>query len=109
MGRSTAVGALVAAGSLVLTTLLLYPLGEIAPPVSLGVLYLLTVLLLSTLWGLWLGVVTAGRGDRVQLLPHPAHGVLHDRRGGELVRAGRLRGRGAGGLDAGRARARPRR
>src|SRR4051812_35262605 len=57
--RSPAVGVLVAAASLALTTLLLYPLEEIAPPVSLGVLYLLAVLLISTVWGLWLGLATS--------------------------------------------------
>jgi two-component system, OmpR family, sensor histidine kinase KdpD len=57
-GRSTALGLVVAAGSLALTTLLLYPLSDIAPPVSLGVLYLLAVLLVSSLWGLVPGVVT---------------------------------------------------
>jgi two-component system, OmpR family, sensor histidine kinase KdpD len=57
--RSPAVGALVAAGSLALTTLLLYPLEHIAPAVSLGVLYLLAVLLVSTVWGLWLGLATS--------------------------------------------------
>ena len=51
-------GVLVAAGSLALTTLLLYPLSEVAEPVSLGVLYLLAVLLVSTYWGLWLGLAT---------------------------------------------------
>ena len=50
---------LVAAGSLALTTLLLYPLSEVAEPVSLGVLYLLAVLLVSTYWGLWLGLATS--------------------------------------------------
>jgi two-component system sensor histidine kinase KdpD len=58
-GRSTALGVIVAAGSLAVTTVLLYPLEEIAPPVSLGVLYLLAVLLVSTLWGLWLGLATS--------------------------------------------------
>jgi two-component system sensor histidine kinase KdpD len=57
--RSPAAGILVAAGSLALTTVLLYPLEEIAPAVSLGVLYLLAVLLVSTLWGLWLGLATS--------------------------------------------------
>ena len=50
---------LVAIGALALTTLLLYPLSEIAEPVSLGVLYLLAVLLVSTFWGLRLGLATA--------------------------------------------------
>ena len=35
------------------------PLREVAPAVSTGVLYLLAVLLVSTLWGTWLGVATA--------------------------------------------------
>jgi two-component system, OmpR family, sensor histidine kinase KdpD len=58
-GRSTAAGALVAVGALAVTTLLLYPLEDIAPAVSLGVLYLLAVLLVSTVWGLWLGLATS--------------------------------------------------
>jgi two-component system sensor histidine kinase KdpD len=53
------VGVLVAAASVALTTLLLYPLSEIAPVLSLGVLYLLAVLLVSTVWGLWLGLATS--------------------------------------------------
>ena len=58
-GRSPALGVLVAAGSLVLTTLLLYPLSDLAEPVSLGVLYLMPVLLVSTFWGLRLGLATS--------------------------------------------------
>jgi two-component system sensor histidine kinase KdpD len=54
----TLLGLIVSAAALALTTVLLYPLGEIAPPVSLGVLYLLAVLLISTLWGLRLGLLT---------------------------------------------------
>jgi two-component system, OmpR family, sensor histidine kinase KdpD len=51
-------GLLAVAGSLAITTLLLYPLGDIAPPVSLGVLYLLAVLFVATVWGLGLGLLT---------------------------------------------------
>jgi two-component system, OmpR family, sensor histidine kinase KdpD len=58
-GRSTALGAIVAVGSIALTTALLYPLEEVADPVSLGVLYLLAVLLVATVWGLWLGLATS--------------------------------------------------
>ena len=54
----TLLGILVAAGALAVTTALLYPLSEIAPPLSLGVLYLLAVLLVSTVWGLRLGLAT---------------------------------------------------
>jgi two-component system sensor histidine kinase KdpD len=35
-----------------------YGLREIAPPVSTGVVYLLAVLLVSTYWGVWLGLLT---------------------------------------------------
>lgn len=66
-GRSTALGVLVAAGSLAVTTAILFPLEDVASPVSLGVLYLLPVLLVSTLWGLWLGLVTS---DVAWLLEH---------------------------------------
>ena len=40
-------------------TLLVYPLKEIAPAVSLGVVYIPGVLLISTVWGLRLGLLTA--------------------------------------------------
>jgi two-component system sensor histidine kinase KdpD len=59
VGRSLLVGMLVAAGSLALTTAVVYPLSEIAPAVSLGVVYLLAVLLVSSLWGLRLGLATS--------------------------------------------------
>ena len=40
-------------------TALLFGLREIAPVLSLGVVYLLVVLVVSAYWGLWLGIVTA--------------------------------------------------
>jgi signal transduction histidine kinase len=40
-------------------TLVLYPLQHVAPEISLGVVYLLGVLLVSSVWGLALGVGTA--------------------------------------------------
>ena len=40
-------------------TLVVYPLKEIAPAVSLGVVYIPGVLLISAVWGLWLGLFTA--------------------------------------------------
>lgn len=40
-------------------TLIVYPLRTLTPAVSLGVIYIPGVLLISTLWGLRLGVVTA--------------------------------------------------
>jgi two-component system sensor histidine kinase KdpD len=56
---SVALGLLVAAASVGAATALLYPLEQLAPVVSLGVVYLLPVLVLSTFWGLRLGVLTA--------------------------------------------------
>jgi two-component system, OmpR family, sensor histidine kinase KdpD len=56
---SPIVGALVAAAAVAVTTALVYPLAQIAPVVALGVVYLLAVLLVSSLWGGWLGVATA--------------------------------------------------
>lgn len=40
-------------------TLLVYPLSEVAPAVSLGVVYIPGVLLISTVWGLRLGLAAA--------------------------------------------------
>lgn len=37
-----------------LITVIIYPLGQVAPPVSTG------VLLVATYWGLWLGIFTSG-------------------------------------------------
>ena len=60
--RSRALGVLVAAAAIALTTLAIYPLREVAPAVSTGVLYLLAVLLVATLWGFRLGLLTAVAG-----------------------------------------------
>jgi two-component system, OmpR family, sensor histidine kinase KdpD len=49
----------VAVAAIAVITAIIYPLREIAPAVSTGVLYLLAVLLVSTYWGLTLGVLTA--------------------------------------------------
>jgi two-component system sensor histidine kinase KdpD len=57
--RSRALGLLVAVAAVVATTLVIYPLRAVVPPISTGVLYLVAVLLLSTYWGLWLGLVSA--------------------------------------------------
>jgi K+-sensing histidine kinase KdpD len=46
-------------GVVAAATLLVYPLKDIAPAVSLGVVYIPGVLLISTIWGLRLGLLTA--------------------------------------------------
>ncbi len=53
------VGIVVAIVGVALCTLALYPLKQIAPVVSLGVVYLLAVLVVSVIWGAWLGIATA--------------------------------------------------
>ena len=52
-------GVAAAALGVALTTLLLYALRDVAPVVSLGVVYLVVVLAVASVWGVWLGL-----GDR---------------------------------------------
>ncbi len=48
-----------AIGCVVVSTAVIYPLKQITPAVSTGVVYILAVLVVSTYWGLWLGLFTA--------------------------------------------------
>jgi len=52
-------GALVSVLAVAATTALIFPLREVVPVVSTGVVYLLAVLLVSTWFGLWAGLGTA--------------------------------------------------
>jgi two-component system sensor histidine kinase KdpD len=56
---SKRVGFVTALAAVALCTLVIYPLEQIAPVVSLGVIYMLAVLVVSATWGMWLGVFTA--------------------------------------------------
>jgi two-component system sensor histidine kinase KdpD len=56
---SRRVGMAVAVALVALCTLLIYPLEQAAPVVSLGVVYMLAVVIVSVTWGLWLGVCTS--------------------------------------------------
>ena len=56
---SRKVGVIVVLAAVALCTLIVYPLKRVAPVVSLGVVYLLAVLVVSIIWGAWLGVATA--------------------------------------------------
>jgi two-component system sensor histidine kinase KdpD len=49
----------VALAGVALSTLIVYPLKDVAPVASLSVVYLPAVLIVSITWGAWLGVVTA--------------------------------------------------
>lgn len=53
------VGGCVAAALVALCTLLIYPIKQAAPVVSLGVVYMLAVVIVSVTWGMWLGVATS--------------------------------------------------
>jgi two-component system, OmpR family, sensor histidine kinase KdpD len=56
---SRPLGVLVSLATVVLTTLLVYPLKHVAPVQTLGVVYLLPVLVMSIFWGLSFGLATA--------------------------------------------------
>jgi two-component system sensor histidine kinase KdpD len=57
--RSTRSGLLVAAAAVAAITGLIFALRPHVPVLSTGVLYLLAVLLVSSTWGLWLGLLTS--------------------------------------------------
>ena len=52
-------GVAAAIGAVALATVAIYPLEQVARVVSLSVVYLPAVLLISTYWGLWLGLLTS--------------------------------------------------
>lgn len=52
-------GVVAGAAAVAFTTLVIYPLREIVPAVSTGVIYLLAVLLVASWFGLWVGLGTA--------------------------------------------------
>jgi two-component system, OmpR family, sensor histidine kinase KdpD len=54
-----AAGVAAALAGVALATGLIFALREVAPVLSLGVVYLLVVLVVSAYWGLWLGLVTS--------------------------------------------------
>ena len=58
-GRTLATGTLAAVAAVAAVTAVIFALRDVAPVVSLGVVYLLAVLLVASVWGLWLGVATA--------------------------------------------------
>ena len=60
--RSVVTGLLVAAASIAAITGLIFALRPHVPVLSTGVLYLLAVLLVSSYWGLWLGLITSVAG-----------------------------------------------
>ena len=56
---SLPVGLVVAVAAIAIETVAVFPLREIAPDSSLGIVYLVGVLVVSTVWGLWLGIATS--------------------------------------------------
>ena len=57
--RSRAWGVVLAVVAVAAATLVIYPLREVAPDVSAGVVYLLAVLLVAVYWGLAFGLLTS--------------------------------------------------
>jgi signal transduction histidine kinase len=58
-GRELAIALTAATMAVVVCTLFIYPLKRGAPVESLGVVYMVAVLLISATWGVWLGLITA--------------------------------------------------
>ncbi len=88
--RSQLTGFAVATASVAAITLANFGLRELVPVVSTGVVYLLAVLLVSSRWGLWLGLYTAVASALAWNWFHiPPTGRFSDRRGRELARAWR--------------------
>ncbi|MGI5241720.1 DUF4118 domain-containing protein [Dactylosporangium sp. CA-139066] len=56
---SRRVGIAVAVLMIVVETLLLYPLRSVVAPLSPGMIYIIGVLVVSMVWGMWLGMLTA--------------------------------------------------
>jgi two-component system, OmpR family, sensor histidine kinase KdpD len=52
-------GVLVALAAVALATAVIYPLKQVTPVLSLGVLYVLAVVVVSMFWGLWFGIATS--------------------------------------------------
>jgi two-component system, OmpR family, sensor histidine kinase KdpD len=74
----TWLGVAVALTCVALTTLLVLPLREVAPDISLSVVYLPAVLLVASLWGTWPAVATAVAGALAFNWFHlPPTGRLH--------------------------------
>jgi signal transduction histidine kinase len=88
---STLAGLAVGAAVVAAVTLVLYPISELDPGVSSGVLYVLGVLLVATYWGLWLGVITSVASALALDYFHtkPAHELVVDD-GQDLVAIGVL-------------------
>jgi two-component system sensor histidine kinase KdpD len=83
------VGVLVALASVAAATAIIYPLGRVTPVLSLSVLYVLGVVVVSTFWGLSLGVATsvlsAAAFNFFHLPPHGRFTLADDRDWAALV------------------------
>ena len=87
--RSRLLGLGVATLGVTLITLLIYPLKGPAPVLSLGVMYLLVVLVVSTYWGLWLGLLTSVASAAVFNWFHiPPTGEFTVAKGGDWIALG---------------------
>jgi signal transduction histidine kinase len=88
--RSSSAGLAAAAGIVTAVTLLLYPLQQLDPGVSSGVLYVLGVLMVSVCWGLRLGLVTSVASAAALYFFHTSPAGLHAKSAGDVVAIGTL-------------------
>ena len=76
-------GLLASIAAVAIGTLLVYPLEEVAPVISLGIVYLPGVLAISILWGWRLGlltvIVSVGAFNWFHIAPHGRFAVAEDR------------------------------
>jgi signal transduction histidine kinase len=88
--RSPSAGLVAAAVIVAAVTLLLYPLQELDPGVSSGVLYVLGVLLVSICWGLRLGLATSVASAAALYFFHTNPIGLHVKNADDIVAIGTL-------------------
>jgi signal transduction histidine kinase len=88
--RSPSAGLAAAAVIVTAVTLLLYPLQQLDPGVSSGVLYVLAVLIVSVCWGLRLGMVTSVASAAALYFFHTDPVGFHAKSAGDVVAIGTL-------------------
>jgi signal transduction histidine kinase len=88
--RSPSAGLAAAAVIVAAVTLLIYPLQQLDPGVSSGVLYVLAVLIVSVCWGLRLGMVTSVASAAALYFLHTSPAGFHAKNAGDLVAIGTL-------------------
>jgi signal transduction histidine kinase len=85
-GREPTIGFAAATAAVAVCTGLIYPLKEVAHADTLGIIYMVAVLLISAIWGFWFGVITALESVLAFDFFHlPPVGTLSIRQGSDWV------------------------